>query len=114
PIRVSEGRLVFVETKSEKHRVIDVVFKLSPGVPYSAIANLYDFASRLNRVLKGINRHVGVCILPSAPTTYVVCRIFRDKDFKCREHPELLICKHTELYRCPLCRKLVVTGMPHT
>lgn len=42
-----------------------------------------------------------------------IYRFYRDSDFPCKEHPELLLHKPIGQYHCPFCYEMVMAGMLH-
>lgn len=45
--------------------------------------------------------------------TVVVIRVYRDQDFRCQEHPEMMLGVPIGMYHCPQCGVMQVAGRPH-
>lgn len=46
-------------------------------------------------------------------TRFILFRIYRNADFKCIEHPEMLLGCPLGMYHCPECGAMQVAGLPH-
>lgn len=115
PLRVRNGELLFARTRSENvHKVVDIVFKITGDkAQEQAEPAVFAFLLKVKRCLTKFQRHTSVRVMQDGDRTYIVCRVYKNRHYTCQEHPELLLGKTPELYRCPCCSKLLVGGMPH-
>jgi len=89
-------------------KVFDVLFKQDdesiPQFQYDKL--LQDFVSLLST--KGLHVHAR-----RMSSKVILIRVFKNSDFSCTEHPEMLIFEPLGQYHCPACGEMVVAGFTH-
>ncbi len=114
PLKVRRGELVYAHTGYAGHKVTDIVFRLdSNQVSEEMEQTVYAFLMRLHGCAQNLARHLTVRIIHEGDITYIVARVFKDKHYPCKEHPEMLLGNIPGPYVCNHCNRVLIAGIPH-
>jgi len=115
--------ITFTKTPAPAVEALDLVFMFfgSPDEVGSVLTtDVKDYLSGLRSFVRNQNMHFAHRMFGFSAPGYdglaeaVVVRVFRDADFPCPEHPELLLGQPIGMYHCPYCAHMQVAGIGHT
>lgn len=127
PFQYKAGQVIFVqmehETMADKP-VLDLVFNIfgTPEESETALMAIKGYGVTLAKYIDFYVYHVASRLLYSDNPKYaqgqkvprfLLLRIYKNADFECVEHPEMLVGKPLGMYHCPVCGEMQVAGIFH-
>lgn len=115
--------ITFTKVPAPEVEALDLVFMFfgSPAEVSSALTtDVKDYLGELRSFVRNQNMHFAHRMFGFSAPGYdglaeaVVVRVFRDADFTCPEHPELLLGQPIGMYHCPYCAHMQLAGVGHT
>lgn len=125
PYEYERGSYYFTESSEQlRHKkALDIVWTLY-GTKREVVHSMCvvaDYVAKLEKFMKDIPFHSAFRVLFSDNPMHktdevprlVMIRVFRNEDFDCREHPEMLNGMPIGTYHCPECANMQVAGLIH-
>ena len=125
PLDYKKGDVFFTDSSTPLHtkRALDLVWTIggTKGQVDAAIKILVPYLQDLTKLADSKDFHSATRVLwsdnpkykPNTVARLVMVRIFRNEDFECREHPEMLSGEPRGQYHCPFCANMQVAGTMH-